>query len=185
MSFLDDLTQEDRNVLVSLPYRVGLMVSQSDTTGGNEADDIELQALSNILNGYAQEVFGAETVQYIISETISQKDKWPDWANNLDGVVRDCHRAIDILSEAVDEKEVSAFKQHLIDIGESVAMAFREYENLSFFKKIMLYRDYLKDKKLAIQQKKAIKNWDQFLNISLDERNALRAIAGALNTTYI
>ncbi len=185
MSFLDNLVPEDRELLVSLPYRVGYKVSQSDETGGDESDELEMQALANILSGYAQEVFGSETVQYIISETITKKDKWDNWSAQIDSVETDCHKAIDILSDSVDEKEVSAFKLHLIEIGESVAMAFREYDKLSLFMKWRLYRDWLKDKKLAEEQNKAVKNWDQFLNISLDERNALRAIASALNTTYI
>lgn len=185
MSFLNNLAPDDRKILVSLPYRVGLRISRSDTSGGDSADDQELLALSSILQGYSQEVFGAETVQYVISETVSQKDQWASWANELDTVESDCHKAIDILSEVVDEKEVSAFKLHLIEIGESVAMAFREYEKLSFFMRIKLYLDYMKEKKLAVKQRKTIKSWEQFLNISLDERKALRAIASALNTTYI
>lgn len=79
MSFMDDLNTAERAILVSLPYRAGLMVSQSDTSGGEESDAQELQTLSNILSAYAGEVFVSETVQHIISETIKQKDRWPNW----------------------------------------------------------------------------------------------------------
>lgn len=185
MSFLDQLAVDDRDLVVSMPYRVGLRVSKSDDTGGDESDEQEMRALASILNGYAQEVFGSETVQYIISETVAKRTKWSEWGRNLDNVEGDCHRAIDLLSDVVDFKEVNAFKQHLIEIGESVAMAFREVESLSMFQRFSLYMDYKKDKKLAEQKKLAVKSWDQFLNISMDERKALRSIAGALNMTYI
>ncbi|MBK6895391.1 MAG: hypothetical protein IPH06_02210 [Alphaproteobacteria bacterium] len=185
MSFLNQMDPDDRDMVVSLPYRVGLRVSKSDDTGGNESDEQEMQALSSILSGYAQEVFGSETVQYIISETISKRNKWPEWSGTLEKVEDDCHKAIDVLSSVVDQKEVNAFKQHLIEIGESVAMAFREQQNLGMIAKLKLFMDYKKDKKLAAQKKISVKTWDQFLNISAHERRALRSIAGALNITYI
>ncbi|MCB1591511.1 MAG: hypothetical protein KDI90_03565 [Alphaproteobacteria bacterium] len=185
MSFLDQLVPEDRDIVVSLPYRVGMRVSHSDVTGGDHSDEQEMRALSSILTGYAEEVFGSETVQYIISETVAKQDKWPVWARQLENLEQDCHKAIDLLSDVVDYKEVNAFKQHLMEIGEAVAMAFREVEKLSVFQRMSLYMDYKKDKKLAAQKQLAVKSWDQFLNISMDERRALRSIAGALNMTYI
>lgn len=186
MSFLDQLTTDQRDILVSLPYRVGMLVSQSDSSGGDESDDLELQTLSNLLHGYAQEVFGAETVQYIISETVKRQNDWPRWAKELDTVEGDCHRAVDILSDAVDEKEVSAFKQHLMEIGESVALAFREYNgSLPLFDKLRIYMLYNKGKALAAKRKVSYKSFDEFLKISLDERKALNMIASALNTVYI
>lgn len=186
MSFLDDLTESQRTLLVSLPYRVGLMVSQSDDAGGDDSDEAEMQALDSLITAYSQEVFGAETVQFIVSQTVARKAEWPEWSNHLDTVEGDCHRAIDILSECVDPKEVSAFKNHLIEIGESVALAFREYgESTPLLDKIKTYYIYYKGKMQASREGKRYKDWEQFLNISLDERKALRLIAHALNTTYI
>lgn len=186
MNFLDQLPTEHRTLLVSLPYRVGLFISQSDETGGDESDEAEMQALDNIITGYSQEVFGAETVQYVISETVSRKSEWDQWSKDLDGLDADCHRAIDILSNVVDDKEVSAFKNHLIEIGESVALAFREYgAHTSLFNKIRVYIFYMRGKMEASKKGELYKDWEQFINISLDERKALRFIAEALNTKYI
>ena len=172
--------------MVSLPYRVGLFVSHSDQTGGGASDEAEMQALSNIITGYAQEVFGAETVQYVISETVSRRAEWAAWSENLSALEGECHRAIDILSEAVDEKEVSAFKNHLLEIGESVALAFREYgASASFFYKLRLYLFYVKGKREAAKRGEPYKDWEQFINISLDERKALCMIARSLGVVYI
>lgn len=186
MSFLDELPEHDRNLLVSLPYRVGLYVSQSDTSGGDDSDEAEMQALSNIITAYSQEVFGAETVQYIISETVKRRGDWSKWSANLDGLESECHQAIDVLSGAVDVKEVSAFKNHLIEIGESVALAFREYgESTPFLDKLRVYLLYISGKYKAAKKGDGYKDWEQFINISLDERKALRKIAGALDIQYI
>lgn len=186
MSFLDQLSVGQRTLLVSLPYRVGLFVSQSDETGGDDSDDAEMVALSNIITAYSQEVFGAETVQYIICETVRRKSEWEEWSKNLDTIEAQCHEAIDILSEHVDVKEVSAFKNHLIEIGESVALAFREYgESTPLMDKIRVYLFYIKGKRHASKIGMPYKDWEQFINISLDERKALRVIATALSTNYI
>lgn len=186
MNFLDQLVPEQRTLLVSLPYRVGLYISQSDTSGGDESDDAEMQALDAIITGYSQEVFGAETVQYIIGETVQRKNEWDSWSANLDGIEHDCYKAIDILSMAVDEKEVSAFKNHLIEIGESVALAFREYgASTPMLDKLRMYLDFKKSRKYTLKMGGTPMVWEQFINISLDERKALRFIAQALNVTYV
>ncbi len=186
MNFLDQLSEDQRTLLVSLPYRVGLYVSQSDQTGGDASDEAEEEALSNIITAYSQEVFGAETVQYIVSETVRRKSEWGQWAKNLDTVGDNCREAIDILHDVVDEKEVNAFKNHLIEIGESVALAFREYgKSTPLLDKIKMRLIFSREKKQAKKFGIIYKDWEQFINISLDERRALRSIASALNTIYI
>lgn len=186
MSFLDQITPDKRDMLISLPYRVGLWVSQSDSSGGESADSEELQALSNILDGYAQEIFGSEAVQHIISGTMDHRNDWPRWSKQTGDVVVDCRQAVDILSEVVDVKEVSAFKKHLVEIGEAVALAFREEnENISFGEKLSLYIRFYVGKLKALKKGQPYKTFDQFLNISLQERRALTTLAHALDTTYI
>ena len=186
MNFLDQLMPDQRNLLVSLPYRVGLYISQSDQSGGDESDQAEMDALSSIVIAYSQEVFGAETVQYVVGETVQRKAEWKAWSKDLEMIEGECHRAIDILSQAVDEKEVSAFKRSLLEIGESVALAFREYgADTPIIDKIKIYMFYRKSRKEAAQKGIVAMEWDQFINISIDERKALQTIANALNTTYI
>lgn len=186
MSFLDEIPPEKRDMLVSLPYRVGLWVSQSDTTGGGQSDAEEQQALSNIITGFAEEVFGAETVQRIISETLRKKSEWPRWANNLGDVIADCRNAVDILSEVVDRKEVNAFRHHLVEIGEAVALAFREFdENQSIMKKLPVYMSYFSSRLQALKEHRPYKTLDEYLNISVHERRALTTLAQALDTPYM
>lgn len=185
MSFLDELPQNDRENIVSLPYRVGLWLSHSDQSGGDESDEEEARALDSILQGYAQEVFGSETVQHIISETIKKKESWPEWAKSISNIPGDCKAAINALSAVVEEKEVNAYRQHLLEIGEAVALAFREYEEEgSFFQKATVYLSYMKAKRQAAKDKVAYKSFDQYLNVSMDERKALTALAHALGLTY-
>jgi len=186
MSFMDQFLPDERTLLVSLPYRVGLYVSESDRSGGDESEEAEMQALSNIIIAYSQEVFGAETAQYIISETVSRKREWFEWSNDLDMVEVECHRAVDVLSNAVDVKEVNGVKRCLMEIGEAVALAFREYdETVSIVEKIKIYISYMQSRTQAAKLGIIAKEWDQFINISMEERDALQKVAQALDTRYI
>lgn len=186
MNFLEQLSPDHRTLLVSLPFRVGLRISQSDDSGGDSSDEAEMQALSSLITAYSQEVFGAETVQYVIGETVLRKNEWGKWSENLGAVEEECYQAVDILSSCVDDKEVSAFKNHLLEIGESVALAFREYgESTPLLDKVKMYLVYFNGKMKASKQGKPYKDWEQFLNISLQERKALSGIARALGLEYV
>jgi hypothetical protein len=183
---LNELSPEKRDMLASLPYRVGLWVSQSDDSGGGDSDEQEMRALSSILHAYAEEVFGAETVQHIISATITQKENWPRWGEHMSDVIMDCRHAVDVLSEVVDRKEVNAFKQHLVEIGEAVALAFREVDdNMPLPEKLKFYIEYYKGKHKAAKTNKPYKTFQEFLNISPSERRALSTLAEALNVPYL
>ena len=184
MSFLDDLPSEQRELIISLPYRVGVWVSHADDVGGEEANDEEKTALANILHGFTTDVFGSEVVQYVMAETIAHNAEWEKWSKNTSSLTKDCQQAIDILNEAVDEKEVSAFKQRLLEIAEAVALAFREYDNLDFMSKLRVYLMYYKERYQAARKHRSFKTMDQYLNISLKERQALYSLANTLGVQY-
>lgn len=184
MDVLDKLSPDQRTLIISLPYRVGLWVSHSDDTGGDEAQDKELTALSNILQGFSAQVFGSELIQYVMDETTKRKDSWPEWNNNVENVPEDCKRALEALRQYTEEKEVKAYAQRLIEIGEAVALAFREYEDQSFSDQLKVYASYIMTKIRSKLTKQPVKSFEQFLNISMNERRALATLASALETQY-
>ncbi len=184
MSVLDKLSADQKTLIVSLPYRVGLWVSQSDDTGGDEASEKEHTALSNILDGFSQQVFGSELLQYIMNETVTRKHEWPQWEQRLDDVPKDSMAALDVLRDYVDGKEVNAYVIRLMEIGEAVAMAFSEYEDSSLGEKFSIYSSYILYRLKARFKKQPSKSFDQFLNVSASERKALNALARSLGTTY-
>ncbi len=181
---LEKMTADERSLITSLPYRAGLWVSMSDDTGGDESHEKEVQALNNIIVGFSEMVFGSELLQYIMDETVKRKDEWHEWQNGVDQVPKECADALNILRDHVDDKEVNAYAQRLIEIGEAVALAFREYEEQSFKDKLNVYSSYVINKIKANLKKQPSKSFEQFLNISLSERKALNALALALDTRY-
>ena len=177
MDFFSRLTAHQADTVIRLPYRVGLWVSRSDRTGGTEANLKELEALSAILHGFAEETFGAEIVQHIISATIRKKDEWLDWRERLETVPGECRDAMDILREHASVKDAAAFRNHIMEIAEAVAIAFREESGGgSMFGAAIRYLGYV----LFGKSGNRAVSFREFANISADERKALAAIAQAL-----
>lgn len=180
MSYFDALSKQDYENVVSLPYRVGVWLSEADDDGGEESDEKEKIALENLINGFTQEVFGSELVQYAMSETWKRKEDWEQWASLNNRVLEDCKIAIDSLSQAFDEKEVNAYKQRLFEIAEAIAQAFREEGNElavkqdvePVFNKIKRYFGFGEVHE---------RSWDLHINISPKEREALKKLSKILD----
>lgn len=183
---LSSLTDNQRLRLISLPYRAGLYISESDQSCGDAAAQNELRALESLIYGFADGVFGSELVQNIMAETIKNKESWPEWGHGLDQVPHECGDALSILQPYVDHKERSAYVVRIMDIGEAVALAFREdiasQSGFGRFKAYVGYRGYVKHMK---KKKMPVRPFEDYLSISMDERNALQSMAEAFGTTYV
>lgn len=185
MSFIDDLTRDEKELVISLPYRVGTWMSECDDSGGDESDEQEKKVLESILDGYARDVFGSEITQHVMTETVTHKANWEEWAQKgFDRITQDCEEVIRILSRYDDGKDVQAFSHHLIEIAEAVAMAFSEYEEISFFEKIKMKSAYKKEAQKAAKRGERYKSLHEFLSISSKEREVLKQLAGALGVEY-
>jgi hypothetical protein len=186
MSIPEQLSESEKANIISLPYRVGLWVSRSDAAGGSEADEQELTALANIIDGFAGEVFGSELVQHIMSATLARRGEWASWADNIGDIPKDCRTAAEALAAHVELREVAAYTARLMEIGEAVALAFREQEEPDTLpRKISAYSTYGLLKLKARLKKRSCKSFEEFLNISTAERKALEKLAAAMGTAYI
>lgn len=125
------LSPEDEQILISLPYRAGLYVSFSDVTGGWEAQEKELQSLTGILRQFSEDFCKTEIAQKALMETLRARAQWPAWSHKIETVPDEAARIIKILSGHLSEKDVAAFKETIVDIALAVAMAFHENVPLS------------------------------------------------------
>jgi len=127
---LASLSAEDDAILMAFPYRVGLFISYADVSGGWSAQDAEMNTLANILREFAEDFCKGECAQMVLMETLQRRAQWPEWSNAITSVPEDdAHRVIYILDRVVPPKEVSAFKDVMVEIALAVAMAFREVES--------------------------------------------------------
>ena len=130
--FFLSLTQEELALLVPLPYRVGLWMSEMDDRGGDEADDAEIKVLESIVFEIAQDFCKSQFIQVIMQWTLKNRPHWENWHVNIDRVPEECRKVIWMLShKGADEKDIKSFQHTLLYIAVSVAMAFREEEEES------------------------------------------------------
>ena len=171
---LGQLSEDDRESLISLPYRVGMYISQCDTSGGDESEEAERQTLNRILIEISQDFCKSEFIQKILNESATRQDRWATWGTKVNDVPKDCTHFADKLSMMIEVTDLRSFKETLIDIGQAVAMAYREDQET---------QDTESSKFSKMMRSLMGKKPDPFVhpNISKKERKALHEIAKALS----
>ncbi len=184
MSYLEPFTTEQRALLAALPYRVGLLVSESDSTGGEEADEAEMRTLESLLVGFAEDCCKSEFVEELLKETLSHRENWERWQKNVKAVPDECRQALDALDAHFSVQEVHYFKSALMDIALNVALSYQEIDytegHLSVW---MLYARYFKEWVSAKLEKRTPLTLDQLSNISDAEQEVLEELASILGIT--
>ncbi len=120
------LNDEEKSLLVPLPYRVGYWISQADLSGGDEADRLELATLECLITSYSQDMCKSEFMQLLMEETVKNKKNWTEWQKNIAKVPEECRRALALLAGRLDEKCQAGFRENLMEIALSVAGAYKE-----------------------------------------------------------
>ena len=177
----DDFSYDQKALLVALPYRTGLWLSLCDNTGGDDADEAEMQALHDIVTGFAQDFLKSEFDQALMEQTIAQKADWPEWHRDIDNLPNECRDAVGLLAERLDRKEFVAFKRNLMEIATDVALAYREHDDNSLSGRVSIYSRLVSEKVRSMMTGKPPRTLDEILNISEAEQEALDQLADALD----
>ncbi len=181
MAYLDHFSAEQRDLLIRLPYRAGLWISSSDTTGGDESEAAERQALAAIVRGFTEDFLKSEFVEEIMRATVQHMDEWDQWAANPENVPEEVRRGIEIAALYIDYKQMHALKQSLNDVAMTVAMAYREFdETTPFAAQMRIYSKYWLEYARSYVKKTRPPIMDHYLNISAAEHKALDALNAAL-----
>ncbi len=181
MAYLDHFSAEQRDLLIRLPYRAGLWISASDTTGGDESEAVERQALAAIVRGFTEDFLKSEFVEEIMRATVQRVDEWDQWAGQPENIPDEVRRGIEIAALYIDYKQINALKQSLNDVAMTVAMAYREFdETTPFAAQMRIYSKYWLEYARSYVKKTQPPIMDQYLNISAAEHKALDALNAAL-----
>lgn len=129
-TFLNQLSSEDRTLLVSVPYRVGIWISRCDDNAKTRMDDKrELQALELAIAKMAQAHRKMPFAAAVMRDVDQYKTMWQGWEahSNEDQVLADVVKAIALCRAKFSKKEVKQYKQTVWNIGMIVAQAFGEH----------------------------------------------------------
>ena len=186
MSYLSKLPDDVRQLVISLPFRVGYFLSVSDQTGGDDADEAEQRALHNIVAFYVEDTVKSEFAHEVMIETLNQRARWDTWKDNIAAVPDECERVVYMMQKIIDDKEIAAYKSNLLDVAVAVAEAYCEAANV---------HDPLGKIKLAVQRvinqiAAALSDDEQkrpeksLINISQLEREAIALLALRLDIKF-
>lgn len=182
---LNDLPDDIRLLVVRLPYRVGFYVSASDKTGGDESDAAEMAALEGIVTFYVEDFCKSEFAQAVMLETIQRKAEWAGWQEKIEIVPEEIRKVLDFLVDKLDGKELTAFKNNLLEIAIAVAQAYREFDvSQPLTERVQVYLSILIARIKALVKGQEIQSHDALLNISRDEKMAINLLADALGIEY-
>jgi len=178
MNDIQTLSPDIRELLIRIPYRVGLYISESDQTGGVESTDVERLALENIVTFYVEDTVKSEFSHQVMNETLVHKKKWASWGENIHTLPEECLKLSDALTGVIDMREIFAFKQNLLEIAIVVAQAYREFDkSTGTIQKLQVYLSLLLRRIRAIFTGEEMQSNESLLNISAKERSAIKLLA--------
>jgi len=127
MAKLSDFSAEDVDLIVSLPYRVGMHVSFADDEDGEQDDALEMKALETCFVEISKIQGGSALTQEIASEVLSSRARWETWSEGVFNIEPLCEKAVLALKAQADEGEVKAYIKMTLDVAASVASAYGEF----------------------------------------------------------
>ena len=139
MAFLEQFSDQEQNLIVSLPYRAGLWLSRSDVDGGAAADYEELHALEDIIEKKAAGATHSAFVKEVMQKAMDWQSRWKDWAQQLDTLEQDCGKVVALLSQKLSDQDIGHYRQSVLTVTREVAEAFREVDvDATFMVRMMI-----------------------------------------------
>jgi hypothetical protein len=182
---LSSLPVDIRTLAIRLPYRAGLFISRSDSSGGGASDEAELLALTNVVTYYVEDFCKSEFAQSVMLETLRHKPDWVNWGENIENTPQECRQVFDALTGQVDMRDIVAFKNNLLEIAIAVAMAYREFDSSEpLTERFKIYLDVMMRQLKAMIKGQVAESFDQMLNISRSEKAAINQLAQTLDIQY-
>ncbi len=127
MTTLSDFSASELELLVSLPYKVGVYVSHADDEDGEVDDEREMAALESCIKAIASlredKPFASETM----NQALNMKSEWPRWAAQSFNVPDEAAQAKALLASRASESETKNYCAALMEIATTVAQAYGEF----------------------------------------------------------
>lgn len=184
MTYLSKLPEDIQDLVVRLPFRVGLYISESDQTGGDDSSEAERKALENIVTFYVEDTVKSEFAHEVMLNTLNRKSEWASWGDNIADVPTQCENVVYAMKGLIDPKEILAYKQNLLEVGIAVAQAYCEYdENSGALNKLEFYISlFFRRLQMSFSGGgEDMPSKDYMLNISGAERQAILQLAKNLD----
>ncbi|MEZ5814095.1 MAG: hypothetical protein R3E13_05145 [Alphaproteobacteria bacterium] len=128
MTSLSDFAASERELLLSLPYKVGVFVSHADDVDGEHDDEKEMGALEACIKAIARLHEDKPLSAEIMRGCLSEKAQWPRWAAQSFNTPEAAREAAILLEARASESEFKNYRGALMEIATTVAQAYGEFD---------------------------------------------------------
>ncbi|MCK5284611.1 MAG: hypothetical protein KAJ86_03400 [Alphaproteobacteria bacterium] len=128
MSELLLFSKEEQQLLISLPYKIGMWVSYADDVDGEDDDALEGKALEGCIEAIARLHDSKPFIKSVAVEILNQSDDWDIWATQAFHVLGEAEKVVQILEEYLPSDQVKNYKAMLMEIATAVAQASGEFD---------------------------------------------------------
>ncbi len=180
--FLEALSEDEKTLIVSLPYRAGLWVSLADEKGAGAARAHELKTIEKVIAKLSEGMFASAFVHEVLAETHARRDQRALWGMQVGTVPEEARQAVNILIDKALPPDAEAYVQTIMNIAYETAYAFREYDrSASIPIRIWVWMKLLWEAFIRTGNKDY--RVESVANISLAEDQAIALLAEALTLT--
>lgn len=130
MADLSQFNEKERAFIASVPYRVGIWISNSDDNTGTQADDKdERKALEMLIADLASKSQQIPFAAAVMRDVEQNKGAWASWDQMCDeeAVLADVEKALALCKAKTKGKELNHYKQTIWRVGLVVAQAYGEH----------------------------------------------------------
>lgn len=180
MTFLEGLTDSEKTLLVSLPYRAGLWVCMADDKGQGVGRTHELRKLERVIGRLSEGMFASAFVHEVIMVTHSRRDEWPSWSLQTGTVPEEARQTVDLIKRKMMPQDAEAYVQTIMMIAYETAYAFREFDRSASLP-IRLWVGLQLLWEAFIRTGNKDYRLESLANISLAEDEAIAVLAQALS----
>ncbi len=128
MPDLSSFSEEEQQLLVSLPYKVGMWVSYADDVDGEEDDRLEAKALESCIKAVARLHEDKPFIKAVAAETLRRREEWERWATQAFHVLREAEAVAALLGANLPSDQARNYKAMLMEIASVVAQASGEFD---------------------------------------------------------
>ena len=125
-----NIPYDQKDLLISLPYKLGIWIGHYDEQGDVKADEKERAALSEIIEYLAEDSTSTSFVTELFRDALNSREDWADWPCNEQQVLEDSKKGMKIVKDNVSDKDATAFREALLTVCEVVAQAYGEFGGL-------------------------------------------------------
>ncbi len=143
MASLSMFSSDEQEIIVSLPYKVGVYVSHAEDEEGEMDDEREMRALEHCLKSIARLHEDKPFIQEVAKQTLSRKGDWARWTDQSFHALKQAEQISDVMFRTLGKQGFKQYRALVMEVAGAVARAYGEFgdwddeESEGFFKNVI------------------------------------------------